>query len=309
MSKILFSTSTYEIDDFTNKFFIDSHGFELMKNPYKRRLSESEIKELLSGDIVGLVAGLEPLTDNVLSFAPSLKVISRCGIGLDNVDLRSASKRGIKVYNTPDAPSQSVAELTLAHILNLLRNVSYCDRTIRNNEWIRNKGSLLSGKTIGIIGLGRIGLKVAKLAFAFGAKVIFVDKLKSTNIGAFKSVVLEKLLELSDIISLHIPYNKENHHIINKDMLCKMKTSAILINLSRGGLIDENALFEALKTSRIQGAGLDVFENEPYDGKLNTLENILLTPHMGSSAIESRERMEKEALSNLIIGLKATGLI
>jgi D-3-phosphoglycerate dehydrogenase len=309
MSKILFSTSTFEIDNFSDKKILKSCGFELVKNPYKRRLSEKEIKNLLSDNFVGLVAGLEPLTENVLSNASSLKVISRCGIGLDNVDLKFASKRGIKVYNTPDAPSQSVAELTLAHILNLLRNVTYCDRSIRQNLWIRNRGFLLSEKTIGIIGLGRIGLKVANLVSAFGSKVIFTDKLKSSNVGSFESVALERLLEESDIISLHIPYDLESHHFINKETLSKMKHSAILINLSRGGLIDEDALFEALKDKSIQGAGLDAFEKEPYQGKLATLENILLTPHTGSSAIEARIRMEEETLSNLILGLKATGLI
>lgn len=309
MKKILFSTSSFNIDSYEDKKILLANGFSLVTNPFKRRLTEIEIKNLLKDEFVGIIAGLEPLNQNVLSSAKSLRVISRCGIGIDNVDLKSTSKNGIEVFNTPDAPSQSVAELTLAHILNLLRHVSYSDRSLRINNWDRKKGFLLSGKTVGIIGLGRIGLKVAKLVDAFGAKVIYRDIKKTNGYMNFKNVSLNILLEESDIISLHIPYNKTTHHIIDIKSLNKMKPSAILVNLSRGGLIDEEALFKVLKHKRIQGAGLDAFFNEPYQGNLLTLENILLTPHIGSLANESRIRMEKEALANLITGLKKSKLI
>ena len=309
MKKILFSTSSFNIDSYEDKKILLANGFSLVTNPFKRRLTEIEIKNLLKDEFVGIIAGLEPLNQNVLSSAKSLRVISRCGIGIDNVDLKSTSKNGIEVFNTPDAPSQSVAELTLAHILNLLRHVSYSDRSLRINNWDRKKGFLLSGKTVGIIGLGRIGLKVAKLVSAFGAKVIYRDIKKTNGYMNFKNVSLNILLEESDIISLHIPYNKTTHHIIDIKSLNKMKRSAILVNLSRGGLIDEEALFKVLKHKRIQGAGLDAFFNEPYQGNLLTLENILLTPHIGSLANESRIRMEKEALANLITGLKKSKLI
>ena len=309
MKKILFSTSSFNIDSYEDKKILLANGFSLVTNPFKRRLTEIEIKNLLKDEFVGIIAGLEPLNQNVLSSAKSLRVISRCGIGIDNIDLKSASKNGIEVFNTPDAPSQSVAELTLAHILNLLRHVSYSDRSLRINNWDRKKGFLLSGKTVGIIGLGRIGLKVAKLVSAFGAKVIYRDIKKTNGYMNFKNVSLNILLEESDIISLHIPYNKTTHHIIDIKSLNKMKRSAILVNLSRGGLIDEEALFKVLKHKRIQGAGLDAFFNEPYQGNLLTLENILLTPHIGSLANESRIRMEKEALANLITGLKKSKLI
>jgi len=308
MSKILFTTSSFDLKNFAEIETLKSNGFELVLNPLKKRLNEVQIKDLLEEDVVGIVAGLEPLTENVLCGAKGLKVISRCGIGLDNVDLKTASKLGISVFNTPDAPTRAVAELTLSHILSLSRRIVEADRLVRAGNWESLMGSLISMQTIGIIGYGRIGRMVASLLQAFGAKVIVHDKYYTPE-GEIKSVSLEELLRESDIVSLHMPYSPENHHFINSDRLRLMKKGALLINIARGGLIDEESLFLALKSGSLGGAALDSFENEPYQGPLINCTNVQITAHMGSYAKESRSMQEAEACIELMKGLRLNGLI
>lgn len=257
------------------------------------------MRELLTGDVIGMIAGVEPLTERVLGSAENLKVISRCGVGMDNVDLNAAQRLGIQVTNTPDAPTLPVAELTMAHILNLLRHVSQSDKAIRNSVWEPMMGALLNGKTVGIIGFGRIGKKVASLVQAFGANVLVYDIFSGTSAETIKKVELNELLSNSDIITLHLPYNAENHHFISVREISQMKASTLVLNISRGGLIDEGALAEALMDGKIAGAGLDAFEKEPYTGPLCQFPNVLLTAHMGSYAKEARLIQEQEAVKNL----------
>jgi len=255
-----------------------------------------------------MIAGTEKLDRDVLLKAGSLKVISRCGAGMDNVDREAAKKLGIKVYNTPDAPTQAVAELTLGLILGLLRNISKNDREIRKGIWNKEMGNLLSGKTIGIVGLGRIGRKLIELMEPFKLKVIACEPfpedkfVKQNNI---RLMPLEELLHEADIVSLHVPYNNETKNLIDRGKLSLMKKSAILINASRGGIIVEPDLEKALLDGVIKGAALDVFEKEPYNGPLKNMENVILTSHIGSYARESRIKMEMEAVDNLINGLIA----
>jgi D-3-phosphoglycerate dehydrogenase len=310
MKKIFISTSTFDLSNFENLDIFKENNIEIILNQYKRRLNEVEIKFILSeDDIIGLIAGLEPLNENVLTTAKSLKVISRCGIGLDNIDLKYTEVNDIKVFNTPDSPTTPVAELTLAHILNLLRGVSIANANIRSNKWGSISGSLLEGKNIGIIGYGRIGRKVEKLVKAFGANTFIYDINKLEADESIIQVSLEDLLSNCDIVSLHLPYTEQNHHIISQKELSLMKSSSIILNLSRGGLINENDLYNALVTKQISGAGIDAFETEPYSGKLINLDNVLLTCHMGSNAREARIKMEKEAMNNLINELKSLNLL
>lgn len=252
---------------------------------------------------IGMIAGVEPLTRRVLGKATNLKIISRCGVGLDTVDMKAATEFGIKVTITPDAPVPSVAELTIGMTLSLLRKLKQLDMAVRNGSWKGPQGSLLLGKTIGIAGCGRIGTYVAKLFTAFGCEVLGYDPVLKKH-DVCEMVSWEDLLKKSDVITLHIPYSQENHHIIGRDQFKAMKKDVILVNAARGGLVDEKALYDALKNGEIAGACLDCFEEEPYNGPLKELENTLLTAHMGSSAKEARYLMEQQAAGNLLEGLK-----
>jgi len=260
-----------------------------------------------------LIAGVEPLTANVFDRAGALRVVSRCGVGLDSVDLNAAVQHDILVTNTPDAPTQPVAELVIAHMLDLLREVSRCDRQVRAGQWQPRMGGLLQGRVVGLLGFGRIGRRVADILTAFGAKLLVADPVlsdRSTNLPAGVTAVdLERLLLDSDVVSLHLPYSPSTRHIIDRQALSLMKPTALLVNVARGGLIDESALHEALDSGRLAGAGLDVFESEPYAGPLAALDNVLITAHMGSYAREARIAMEREAVENLIAGLEQVGVL
>jgi D-3-phosphoglycerate dehydrogenase len=246
-----------------------------------------------------MIAGVEPLTGKVLGKANNLKVISRCGVGLDTVDMEAARRLGIRVVNTPDAPTQAVAELTIGLILAVLRKIPQLDAGIRRGGWKGSKGNLLSGKTVGIIGCGRIGSRVAELCSSFGCEIIGHDRFMESH-PSINLVGFEELLESSDIITLHIPLTNENMNLISKECIAKMRTGALIINASRGGLIDEEALFEALDQGKLSGAAVDCFVKEPYYGRLAELDNAVLSPHMGSSTHETRKVMEQEAFNNLI---------
>lgn len=303
--QVLITTSTFNLDNFAQLELLNKAQIEVKLNPFATRLTEDQAIDLLGTNTIGLIAGLEPLTGRVLNSAKSLKVIARVGTGLDSVDLVAAKKLGITVLNTPDAPTQAVAELTLGHILGLLRNIPQADRQIRNGVWKGLMGSLLQTKTVGIIGFGRIGKRVAALLSAFGAKIIISDE--QTTSTDYLNVGLDELCAKSDVITLHLPYNASTHHIINEKQLNMMKNGSYVVNISRGGLVDEDALLAALKSGQIAGAALDCFEHEPYEGELRNFENVQITAHMGSYARETRDLMEREAsqlLVNALIEIK-----
>lgn len=303
--RIFISTSSFAAYSNEPLNLLREKSIEFKLNPYNRTLKETEIAELLK-NMDGVIAGTEPLTKKVFENCPLLKVISRVGAGLDNVDLKSAEENGIKVFNTPEGPTQSVAELTLVLILSLLRKINVMDKNIKNEIWKKEMGSLLFHKKIGIIGFGNIGKRLAELLSPFNCRIMFYDPYigNKENNKYEKIDSVETLLENSDIVSLHMFYSKQNHHFINKEMLLKMKPTAILVNTARGGLVDEDALYESLKEFKIAGAALDVFEKEPYQGKLKEFPNVLLTPHIGSYAIEARIQMEMDAVLNLFKGFE-----
>ncbi|HAK89636.1 MAG: hypothetical protein A2077_04080 [Nitrospirae bacterium GWC2_46_6] len=296
--KVFVSTSSFAKDDIRPVDMLKEAGLEVSLNPYGRKLSEDEIMGFLH-DVDYLIAGTEPLTQIVLESAKMLKAISRCGTGLDNVDIEAADKLGIKVYNTPYGPTQSVAELTIGLILDMLRRISKMDRDIRSGVWKKYTGNLLSEKKVGIIGFGRIGQKVAELLMPFGCEIVYCD-IKSNDAGLkFKNASLDEILRTSDIISIHVSSKEQ---IIGKEEFKKIKKGAWIINVSRGGVIDEAELYKALKEGHLSGAAVDVFEEEPYAGLLKELDNIILTPHIGSYAEEGRINMEIEAVKNLLNG-------
>lgn len=298
--KILCTTSIFNRD-------LIPEGFEFIFNPYKRKLTEAEVIELIKlHQPEAMIAGVEPLTRKVLQTANSLKLISRCGIGLDSVDLDAAKELGITVTNTPDGPTRAVAELTLGLMLNLLRLIHISDASIRSGKWERPMGALLEGKIVGIIGCGRIGTAVAKLVKAFGCIVWGYDKYIKSN-EHMNMIPFEELIAEADIITLHIPYSKETHNILGSKELSSMKKDAFVINASRGGLIDEEALYERLKLRALKGAALDCYNDEPYEGPLKELRNVLLTAHIGSYAEEARILQEKQAVENLILHMGKVG--
>ena len=308
MQKILVTTSSFDVSLFSNLIANTQKPIEVVLNPYKRKLTEQEVSELLTEDVIGMIAGVEPITENVMNNAKSLKVISRCGVGMDSVNLEAAKKLGIIVTNTPDAPTVPVAELTMAHMLNLLRHVSLVNDEIKNSKWEPKMGALLNGKTVGIIGYGRIGRKVASLVQAFGANILVFDIFPVNSNDKIKQVELNQVLINADIISLHLPYTTENHHFISTEQFALMKPTALVLNISRGGLINETALLEALQNKSIAGAGIDAFEKEPYSGPLCQLSNVLLTAHMGSYAKEARFIQEQDSVKNLFSKLTELNL-
>ena len=308
MSTILITTSSFQVDTNPALQSLKAKGLQIVLNPFGRRLTEADAQELLTEyDPIGMVAGVEPLTRKVLESAPALKVIARCGIGMDSVDLIASEDLGIAVSNTPDAPSTAVAELTIGLILSILREIPQADRGVRSGAWKARMGSLFLGKTLGLIGGGRIGQKVAHLATSLGAQVIVHDPFIKTS--DFELTTFEDLLARADIVSLHIPGGDDTHHLIDQRAIECMKPGAFLINTGRGGLVDEAALARALRTGHLSGAALDVYEDEPYSGKLTALDNVVLTAHMGSYAKETRAIMEREAAENLLTGLQATAAL
>jgi D-3-phosphoglycerate dehydrogenase len=309
MPRILFTTSSFDLTNFEEKEELSKKGYEFLVNPYGKRLTEDQVDELLTDDVVGMVAGLEPLTKRVLENAKSLKVIARCGIGMDNVDLAAAKELGIQVFNTPDAPTRAVAELTLAHILSLCRRIPESDASLRSGKWNPLMGRLLVKQTVGIIGFGRIGRMVSQLLAGFGCRILVFDPNPVSVVDHVTPVSLDDLLKESDVVTLHLPYMPQTHHLIDQSRLDQMKSNALLINIARGGLIDEAALLETIESKKIGGVALDCFEEEPYSGSLLSLPNIQATAHMGSYAQEARSMMEAEACTLMVNGLKDSGLI
>ena len=277
---------------------LEKYNIDYVINPIGRKLTEDELAEMVS-DFDIIIAGTESITKRVMDKGKKLKMISRVGIGLDSVDLISAKDKGISVSYTPDAPAPAVAELTIGLIISLLRLVQISNIKIHNGSWDRYFGRRLSECTIGIIGMGRIGSKVLKHLSGFECKKILLnDTCKNNNISeseTIKWVEKEKIYKEADINTLHLPLTKDTKNMICIKELMTMKNDAVIINTSRGGIINENDLYKVLKNKHLKGAAIDVFDNEPYYGDLATVDNCLLTAHMGSMTVDCRTRMEVEA--------------
>jgi D-3-phosphoglycerate dehydrogenase / 2-oxoglutarate reductase len=274
-------------------------GIEYVMNPFGRRPSEPELCDLIR-DVELFIAGTEPITDRVMASAPRLRIISRVGIGLDNVDLSAARRRGIVVSYTPDAPAPAVAELTIGLMLSLLRHIHTANRRVRTEGWHRLMGRRLGELTVGIVGVGRVGHGVIRLLSAFGARILANDLAPAHDLPDVTWVEKDDLYERADVISMHVPLTARTQNMIAAAELNRMKSDAILINTSRGGIINEADLAAALRAGRIGGAAIDVFCDEPYSGELAGLERCLITCHMGSMSMDCRMRMELEATQNVL---------
>ncbi len=263
-------------------------------------VTPADLKGALANADALIVRSATKVTEELLQSAPKLRIVARAGVGLDNVDKAACSKRGIKVLNTPGASSNSVAELALGMMFAFSRSIPRADAGMRAGQWLKKElaGTELSGKTLGIVGLGRIGAMLALKAASLGMRIIYYDS-RTPSSAAGRPVGMDELFSSADFISLHVPAAPETNGMINAAAISRMKKSAVVINTARGQLIDEEALYSALKEGKIAGACLDVYPQEPYSGKLCSLPNVVLTPHIAGSTKEAQERIGQELVELL----------
>jgi D-3-phosphoglycerate dehydrogenase len=300
-TKVLIGPSSFGQADPAPMARLRDAGVEVIDNPHKRKLTQDELFTLLTSEVTGIVAGLEPLNREVLSHS-KLKVVSRVGSGLSNVDLHAAKDLGIAVRTTPDAPVQAVAELTLGALLGLLRHIPQMDRALNAGQWKKIIGRQLSDMTVAVIGYGRIGRRVGELIAAVGANVLAVDPQLSAPPTDVQLVDLPTALSSADVLTLHCAGEEQ---LLGVKEFNAMKPGAYLLNAARGGLIDEAALISALDDKHLAGAWIDTYSQEPYNGPLCGRSDVVLTPHVGTYAKECRLRMEMEAVDNLLAVLQA----
>ena len=276
----------------TLKEILEKNG---LKVTYEPEITTEQIAEKIGNFQVVVVRGRTKLSRELIEKADKCKIIARVGVGLDNIDQEAAKEKNVRVINAVEGATTAVAELVIGLMLSMAREIPRADREIRNGNWIKKElmGSELKGKYLGIIGLGNIGKRLGRLARALnmniiGYDVIPIDDEFSKEVGLMKAD-LGTLLSSADYVSLHVPLLDSTHHMINAEKLKLMKNTARIINTSRGGVIDEEALYNSLKEGNIAGAALDVFEVEPATGnKLTTLPNFVATPHMGAQTKEAQ---------------------
>jgi len=271
---------------------LEEKGIEVVKNPYGRRMNQQEIIEHLQG-ADGLLAGLEPLNEEVFKACPDLKVIARIGIGMDNVDKSATEKYGIRVSNTPEGPTSAVAEMTLTALLSICHNIIWANQDIHNDVWKKRLGHSISEYKVLILGYGHIGRKTADLLAKLGAQIMIYDKYNEE----VSTCTLEEGLREADVISVHASGKEE---ILSAEHIAQMKAGVILLNSARGTLINETALYEALKSGHVSAFWGDALWEEPYHGILKECENAILTPHICTYTKSCRDSMELQAVENLL---------
>jgi len=272
---------------------LEKTGFQVDLKP---NILSDELRKTVANYDVLIVRSRTKVTKEILDAGKQLKLVGRAGAGLDNIDVEAAQKKGVKVFNTPEAPAEAVAELTIGLMIALARNIPSADRTMKEGKWIKKDliGWELKGKTLGTIGLGNIGERVAKLAKAFGMKILITKRtppapalLKELEA---EFVSLHELLKRSDIITIHVLYTPQTHGMIGEKELQLMKKGSYLMNTSRGAIVDEKALLKALQSQRLGGAALDVYEVEPpTNWMLMQLPNVVCTPHIGAQTEEAQK--------------------
>ena len=302
--KVLVTPTSYASQDESLKTELESKVADVVYNTTGKPLSALQLQDLLPG-VDGMIAGLDEINDQALAIAQDLKVVARYGVGVNNVDLESAKRRGIIVTNTPRANSKAVAELTVTLILILLRPVMQCAKLTKDGGWPRQKAYSLEGKTVGLYGAGAIGKEVARRICGFDCSVLAYDIEEDEPFAGeydIQYVSSNDLLAQSDVVSLHIPGTPATKEMVNEEFIGKMKNGAWLVNTARGDLVDEEALAQALKSGKLRGAALDVFREEPprKDHPFFEIENIILTPHMGAHADSATNRMGRMALDECI---------
>ncbi len=280
-----------EVDPILNKILIDNG----LKVSYEPEITPEQILEKISTFNIVIVRSRTTITKEMIEKADNCKIIARVGVGLDNVDQEAAKTKDIRVINAVEGAMNAVAELVLGLMLSLARQTARGDRAIRNEQWLKKelKGTELRGKYLGIIGLGNIGKRLGRLARALnmniiGYDVMPIDEEFAKEVGLMKAD-LSTLLQSSDYVSIHVPLLDSTYHLLNAEKMATMKKTAKIINTSRGGVVDEDALYNAIKNGNLGGAALDVFEKEPAIGtKLAELDNVILTPHIGAQTKEAQ---------------------
>ncbi len=309
-ARLLVTPTSYGKNEPRLKTELEELAGSVTYNPTGKPLSSKEVAALLPG-VDGYIAGLDVIDRAALESADRLKVIARYGVGVDQVDLEAAKEKGIIVTNTPGANSVSVAELALGLMLALARQIPEAVRSVQKGLWPRYAGVSLEGKTVGILGLGAIGKQLARRLAGFDCQILaydpYVDQIfaKERGIGC---ETLETVIAEADFVSLHLPLLPETRGLVNDQFLAKMKKGAFLINTSRGGVVDQEALYHALKEKKIAGAALDVFEPEPLvaDSPLRSLDNVYLAPHVAGQTFGSARAMGLMAAENVMAILNGT---
>lgn len=281
---------------------LESEVVEELKSVGEIAYMPENLADALKDSDVLIVRSKTKVTKEVIEGAPNLKIIARAGVGLDNIDVKFAEEKGIKILNTPGASANAVAELVIGHMLSCSRNIAKAHHQMKNKIWDKKHlvGREIEGKTLGIIGYGRIGSLVGKKANALGMKIIAHSPhpRREDEIVEFVDD-FDEFLKRADVITLHVPLTESTRNIINSENISKMKDGVYLVNTSRGEVIDEDALYEACKSGKVAAAGLDVYTHEPYTGKLLELDNVLLTPHLGASTKEAQLRIGKELIEKI----------
>lgn len=291
---------------------LKAKGIEIVMNPTGGILKESDLKDLIK-DVDGIIVGVDPLNEDILKEAKKLKVISKYGVGTDNIDIDYCKANGIEVSITTSANSSAVADYAFTLLLAVARKVIEIDKGCRSGDWSKKVSLDIYGKKLGILGLGAIGKGVAQRAEGFNMELYGYDVYKDEEFITdykinFTSV--EEIFRECDFISIHLPLNNETHHLINENMIKLAKNNLIIINTARGGIIDEDDLYEALKFGKIYGAGIDVFENEPAsNSRLLELNNVIVGSHCSASSIGAVDKMSMMASENIINMLNGRGLI
>lgn len=298
--KVAIATSSFAKADSYPLELLKEAGVEVKDNPYGRKMTEQEIIDHLQG-VHGLLAGLEPLNRFVLEAAKDLQAIARVGIGMDNVDQDAARQLGIAVSNTPDGPTESVAELCLSVLLALGRNLVQFNADMHAGTWKKQMGFGLQGLKVLLIGYGRIGKRFAEMLKFFGAKILIYDCVSIDSTACLgQEVSLEQGLKEVDVISLHASGKEQ---ILGEREFEIMCSGVVLLNCARGELVNEQELIKALESGKVSAAWLDVFQQEPYQGRLQEFDNVLLTPHVSTYSRQCRRNMEEKAVRNLISDL------
>ena len=294
MQKLFIATSSFSGITKKLKNIAKIRKFKLIKNPLKKKLTNKELIKFAKNSEY-IIAGTEVYDKATIDKLPNLKYLFRLGSGLDNIDIKYLQKKNIVINKSKITPEIAVAELIVGYILTIYRDIVCHNNNLKNKVWKKKMGQTLNGKTLGIIGYGRIGKYLHKILKKFGVKILVNDK-KKINI---KNSSLTSLLKHSDIISLNINLNIKKK-ILDKKRINLCKKTCLIINTSRPEVIDYHFLYEKLKKKEIFGACLDVFDQEPYYGNLIKLNNVILTPHIGSYSKEIRSQMEREALETIL---------
>jgi phosphoglycerate dehydrogenase-like enzyme len=300
--QILITTRKFQGYDAFARQFLKERGFRLIEHDLHRRMDDALLLQMVP-PAAGLIAGPERVSDTVMAAAPSLRIVNAPGVGFDHIDVSAATRRGIVVCTNPGCNHHAVAEMTLGMMLCLARRICVAHRQMREGRWGTFRGIELRGKTLGIVGLGRIGKSLAASARGMGMQVVASDTVQDMAFAErfdIRYVPLDELISVADFVSLHCPLAPETRGLIDADRLAQMKPTSYLINTARGPLVDQGALVAALRTEQIAGAGIDVYDSEPLvENPYAGLDNVVQTPHCAGHSLEAIQSSLEMALENI----------